>query len=187
DLVERVLKALAPSFTDDKVALDTGNFNAARITKLYGTVAAKGDDTQQRPHRLSAILEDPGLRPGEIVTEQQLQELAALLPEEPARASGSNTHRREFDLESWIREHNPPVRGPYPYLGTHRLWRGEHGKNCPFSDNHNNVGFFLIQFATGAISAGCHHNSCQGKHWKEFRLLFEPDAYSQSDQTKEDR
>ena len=31
----------------------------------------------------------------------------------------------------------------------------------------------MVQFASGAISAGCHHNSCQGKGWRELRALVE--------------
>jgi hypothetical protein len=33
-------------------------FNPARIWKLYGTWARKGDDTKSRPHRLSRIFPD---------------------------------------------------------------------------------------------------------------------------------
>ena len=58
-LLERVLKALALTFSDAAVALDCTVFNASRIVKLYGTVARKGDNTVDRPHRLSRILEDP--------------------------------------------------------------------------------------------------------------------------------
>jgi hypothetical protein len=184
-LNERVLKALAMRFSDDQVALDLTTFNAARITKLYGTVAGKGDDTDKRPHRLSSILEDPGLRPGEIVTAEQLGAVAALLPEEPARVSGTNTSGREFDLEHWIREHNPPVRGPLSY-GTDLKWLGIRGENCPFGGDHDSGGFFLIKRAGGPIQAGCHHNSCQGRSWRDLRLQYEPDAYSRNTQPDPD-
>jgi hypothetical protein len=102
-LVEHALKALALFFSDDLVKVDTTTFNAARITKLYGTVAAKGDDTAGRPHRLSGILDDPGLRPDEIVTVRQLKALAALLPEESPRVRDLADGRGEFDIEKWIR------------------------------------------------------------------------------------
>lgn len=51
DLVRRGLEALAFAFDDGDTKIDTSVFNAARITKLYGTVARKGDDTPERPHR----------------------------------------------------------------------------------------------------------------------------------------
>ena len=31
----------------------------------------------------------------------------------------------------------------------------------------------MVQLTNGAISAGCHHNSCQGKGWRELRALVE--------------
>jgi hypothetical protein len=173
-LVERVLKSLALTFSDDSVDVDVTTFNAARITKLYGTVAAKGDDTAERPHRVSAILEDPALRSGEAVTRAQLNALAALLPEEPAPAFAANP--KEFVLEKWIREHNLPVRGPFSY-GVDLKWLGLHEQPCLFGGAHDSDAFFLIKRASGPIQAGCHHQSCQDKGWRDLRLQFEPDAY----------
>ena len=42
-IVERILKALASRFDTDAVTIDTAVFNPSRITKVYGTVAKKGD------------------------------------------------------------------------------------------------------------------------------------------------
>ena len=57
--VERSLKTLASQFNDDDVVVDVGVYNPARIWKVYGTLAAKGDSTPDRPHRLARILEVP--------------------------------------------------------------------------------------------------------------------------------
>ena len=57
--VELSLKALAFQFDDDYVVVDVGNYNPARIWKLYGTLAAKGDSVPERPHRLAHILDAP--------------------------------------------------------------------------------------------------------------------------------
>ena len=59
ELVRGVLESLAFRFDDDRVKVDTTTSNAARIWKLYGTTARKGDDTQERPHRVSRLLEVP--------------------------------------------------------------------------------------------------------------------------------
>jgi len=56
-LIAGALAALAFRFTDALVVVDEKNFNPARIWKLYGTVAAKGDHTPERPHRLSRLVE----------------------------------------------------------------------------------------------------------------------------------
>jgi len=58
-LVERCLKALALQFSDAGVEVDLGTGNAAQLGKLYGTLACKGDPTEDRPHRLARILEMP--------------------------------------------------------------------------------------------------------------------------------
>lgn len=59
DQVKRCLEALAARFSTKQVGIDTAVFNPARIWKLYGTISAKGDDTPERPHRTSRILESP--------------------------------------------------------------------------------------------------------------------------------
>ncbi|MEZ5590142.1 MAG: hypothetical protein R3F53_05335 [Gammaproteobacteria bacterium] len=89
-LVQRCLQALAQKFDDEQVTVDTSVFNAARITKIYGTLARKGDSTPERPHRLARLLNVP-----ETVTpvpHEQLQALAAQFVEpaekpKPARQS----------------------------------------------------------------------------------------------------
>lgn len=57
--VEAVLHAADERFSDDAVTVDTSVGNAARIWKLYGTLAAKGDSTPERPHRIARLLEVP--------------------------------------------------------------------------------------------------------------------------------
>ncbi len=59
NLIKRCLEAVAFQFNDDKVTVDVTTCNAARIWKLYGTHACKGDNLPERPHRLAQILEVP--------------------------------------------------------------------------------------------------------------------------------
>ena len=58
-LVKGCLTTLDALFSDERVNVDTANFNAARIWKLYGTISRKGDSTPERPHRRSRILSAP--------------------------------------------------------------------------------------------------------------------------------
>lgn len=83
-LVEAVLKSLANRFDDDRVKLDTGVGNAARITKLYGTQARKGDPLPDRPYRISRVLESP-----ETPSPVDLEHLRALIPPPAAAAAPS--------------------------------------------------------------------------------------------------
>lgn len=55
-LVEHVLCELATKFNNDIVAVDTVVFNASRITKVPGSIARKGLNTVERPHRMSVVL-----------------------------------------------------------------------------------------------------------------------------------
>src|SRR5215207_8457654 len=59
ELVKGVLEALAFKFSDEVVEVDVSTCNAARIWKLYGTTARKGDDAGDRPHRRSSLLKVP--------------------------------------------------------------------------------------------------------------------------------
>lgn len=83
-LVQRVLQAIAAvthgsqTGKEIHIKVDPVVFNAARIIKLWGTVARKGADTADRPHRKSDILNVPERI--EIVTVEQLQEVADLVP-----------------------------------------------------------------------------------------------------------
>jgi len=54
-----VLAGVAARCAHDDIGVDLTVFNAARICKLYGTMACKGDDMRERPHRRSRLLEIP--------------------------------------------------------------------------------------------------------------------------------
>ena len=83
DLVKRVLEALDLRFSDSVVQVDLTTFNSARIWKLYGTPAIKGDNTFERPHRMSRIIASA---PREPVSRALLEKLAATVPQVDAGA-----------------------------------------------------------------------------------------------------
>jgi DNA-directed RNA polymerase specialized sigma24 family protein len=63
-LVERALRGLDARFGDDQVGIDVTVHNPARIVKVIGTWARKGDDLRDcgdasRPHRQSYLIEVP--------------------------------------------------------------------------------------------------------------------------------
>ncbi len=75
NLIAGILKTLASRFNNDQALIDTGVYNAARIVKLYGTRACKGDPLPDRPHRIARILETP-----ETLSPVDIELLQALLP-----------------------------------------------------------------------------------------------------------
>ena len=80
-LVEQVLKALHHRFSDEHVKLDTGVYIPNQMVKLPGTMARKGDDLAERPHRLSRLLRIPKNGP-RLVPRELLEQIAAEIPVE---------------------------------------------------------------------------------------------------------
>jgi len=170
-LVKACLTTLDALFSDERVSVDTANFNAARIWKLYGAISRKGDNTPERPHRRSRILSAPD--EPVIVTIDQLRDLAARLPtEQHAQAQPAPVKGKVFDLRHWLSEHGVSVRSEKPYNGGTLFILDQ----CPFSSAHKD-GAFAIQFGNGAVFAGCKHTSCGGgtQRWQELRERYEPD------------
>ena len=164
----------------EQVKVDTTTYNAARITKLYGTVSCKGDSTEERPHRRSKILYAPKKRVPVAI--ELLQQIAAQCVEkgnkkktvnrnekrEPARSiSGS---KMEFDLRLWLESHEIPVA---------REKQVENGmcyvlESCPWNQEHSkDNGAYVIQFDDGGIAAGCHHDSCKEENWETLWRMLE--------------
>jgi hypothetical protein len=185
-LVQRCLQALAARFDDDAVKVDQSVFNPARIWKLYGTTAGKGDAEAAaigRPHRLARVLTAPD--PPAVVPPELLEALAAQAPAAaPApgrpgrrtpRAAATPPGDGAFDLDGWFRGHGLPVSGP-------EEWRDQTGQSgrrwvfevCPWNPAHTDRSAYVVQLATGAIAAGCHHNGCAGNDWHALRDAVEP-------------
>jgi len=53
DAIKNFLKDLAAAFDTNMVKIDTGVFNASRITKVVGTIAYKGKESADRPYRMA--------------------------------------------------------------------------------------------------------------------------------------
>jgi hypothetical protein len=169
-VLEQVLAALAVRFDGDGVKLDRTVHNAARIIRLYGTLAAKGDNTEERPHRMSKILLSPLLV---AVTAEQLRALVEeLQPKDSAKPDPPPAHNGPFDVEEFLRQHNIEVlRETVEPDGTIK-WELEY---CPFNHDHGNGEAAIFLFPDGKLGFKCFHNSCTDKHWLDFRRHFEPE------------
>lgn len=170
-MVENFLKVLDMLFSDDEVKIDTANKNAARICKLYGTLAQKGKNREERPHRMSKILKCP---PKIISVDiAYIKKVIDIIPKEPDRPQRYNNYNGEkFDLESWMSKHGlryntSSWNGGKKYILDH----------CPFDESHKGKDAMIFQGSNGAIGFHCFHDSCADKTWKDVRIMFEPDAY----------
>lgn len=166
-LVKRVLLSLAKTFdSPGGVEVDTTVFNASRIAKVPGTMACKGDDLPDRPHRRSMVMDvPPELTP---VSESALLAIAgpsAGKASQPPSGNGSGP----FDVERFMAASGLTVRLHKQENGGD-LWELE---ECPFNQEHNHGEAFISRAASGALLAGCHHNSCTWR-WEDLRDLKEP-------------
>lgn len=168
-LCSRVLLGLNLLFSDAVVHVDLKTFNAARISRLYGTVACKGDSTVDRPHRRSRLVRVPesrGVCPASV-----LEQLAALAPPAPATRSAWDGGRPAFDLDAFLERHQDTL-----HVVRSGEWNGGWKwilNPCPWNSEHTNKAAYIVRHASGAISAGCHHNGCAGRDWADLREMQE--------------
>jgi len=171
DLIKRCLRALAARFNTTVVAVDEATFNASRIFKVYGTTARKGDNTEDRPHRMSRILEAP-----EVITTVPVDLLKELAAQAPVKTTArivtmpQQPRTGTFDVEQFLHRHGVRFRAPVPYDGGRKFVLEE----CPWDPTHAAPDSAVFEGADGRLGFKCFHNSCQGRGWREFRELFEP-------------
>lgn len=175
-LVEKCLKALALLFNDEIVQIDTANFNPSRICKLYGTMAQKGANTKERPHRMSRIIDCPDNL--KITDKMYLEKLASEFPEQekPTPNRYNNYNPAEFDVEEWLNNYGIGYKEDSWRDGCRKLILN----HCPFNHQHKAPDSMILIQSSGAIGFKCLHNSCQGKTWQDVRLIYEPDAYDRN-------
>jgi hypothetical protein len=120
----------------------------------------------------------------EPVSVELLAELAALVPkpESQVQAGPVRSKGATFDLELWLADYGLKVDGPTNW-NRGRRWLF---KVCPFNPSHRDRSAYVVQFANGAIAAGCLHKSCQGKDWHALRDLVEPGCKIHSAQYRDE-
>lgn len=179
-LVENCLKALAYLFNDEHVDIDIKVFNPGRISKLYGTIAQKGANTKDRPHRMSRLVKLPEII--EKTPREQLVKLASFLPSDEPKPKSHKSMTEEFDLDKWIADHGIQVAKVNKWNNCTKYVLSE----CAFDPSHKAPDACILHMPSGAIAYKCLHNSCAGRTWQDFRLLYEPDAYDKENTWEED-
>ena len=171
-LVSAVLAELSRRYSDDKVNVDVAVKNAARIWKLYGTMARKGDSTPERPHRRARLISVPDSEAN--VERAQLEALVAMTPPKPApppRPAPTPGARPPFDIAAWIVARGLEVSSEGQWQDGY-LWELA---ICPWNTDHVKTAF-ITRSASGAVGAGCHHASCSAHDWHDLREMLEPEA-----------
>ena len=178
ELLQNCLNALDAMFSNDAVEVDTSTATPSHTVKLYGTLAQKGANTPDRPHRMSQIVYVPDNV--ETNDRAKLEWLANQLPQsEETPVSRAYTHLKgQFDIEAWMREH-----GLAYTTKTFRDGIKYVLDTCPFNSCHKAPDSSIFKYSNGKIGFKCFHNSCQDRTWKDVRLLYEPDAYTKAERT----
>jgi hypothetical protein len=170
-LVKDVLRKLAEMFDSCDVKVDQSVFNAARICKLWGTVATKGDHAPGTPHRLSELLAMPS---SVAVSTEQLRELAAH-PHALCERSTSTDPSKEspaqigkFVLEEFLAKH-----GLSHSVDKHNSSDRFKLDHCPFNAEHVNGEAAIFRDIGGRLGFKCQHSSCSDKNWRSVRDLLD--------------
>ena len=169
DLIKDCLAALAAKFDTPAVKVDKSVYNASRIVKAYGTVARKGDETDDRPHRTARMLTPPD-KLIEVVKIEQILKLSDLKPgakkaeKKTIAADGPWTVEKlekMFEATGWEHEDPVPFKGAQKYVGI-----------CPRNSNHAGFAVFL---ENGWVNVECFHkkNCDDFKTPEQFLECFE--------------
>jgi hypothetical protein len=167
DLVKGALAGLAAQFDTDQVKLDQTVFNAGRITKLYGTVATKGDHTPLAPWRLSRLVSTPE-RGAEVTADQLRAWLPAKSATQSARYQPGNERAGAFDLGDFL--------GRLGIASEQDMHEGSERfklAHCPFNPEHGKGQAAIFRRAGGALGFRCQHDSCASKEWADVRALVD--------------
>lgn len=162
-------------FSTDSVKIDTAVYNPARITKLYGTVARKGANTPDRPHRPSRIIRKP-----DHIEETSMALVRNVAAERKQTVAAAENPRQRgtasFDLERFLSDRGVQVMNKVAISSGTKYPLAE----CPFDHSHKNGDAAVFAYSDGSYGFHCFHNSCAGYHWHEFREKLDPSAYANS-------
>lgn len=192
DLIKACLAALGSRFTGPRGNVDQTCINPARIFKLYGTTARKGNAIADRPHRRSHLLWDEGTAPKVFsqwpaVTMDKLHALAAMAPGKGSAARGRNRSAATttpagpspgflgsdyaVDLDAYIAAHQLPVVREESFDGTGKRYILS---ACLFDSSHTGTSAALGRSKDGAVFYKCMHDSCSGKTWQDVKAKLGP-------------
>lgn len=180
ELLKGVLKALSGLFQGHKgdtlLEIDQKVFNPARISKLYGTMARKGDHSEARPHRPSMILDRPGV--AIPLTLKQLEELAVIsgkAEETPVKSRAysesppmSRISDSRLDVIAYLDRYGVPVK-KVKENGESKLYVLDW---CLFDASHSGGEAAICQGGDGKLFYQCFHDSCRGRTWGEARKII---------------
>ncbi len=184
--IKRLLDWLKETYSDDTVSVDSTVANPARIWKVYGTLACKGDNTPEAPYR-RAFIEFPNepIPSGwEGRPHTEPFDLLAIIDQiVPANFQSADESAKKNQSTTRTINGN----GDYPTLDVDRYLnhygysfstKQKNGRMiyildcCPFNSDHNRGEVCITQEANGKLGFKCFHNSCSDKGWKDAKVVI---------------
>ncbi|MEA3417220.1 MAG: DUF3987 domain-containing protein, partial [Thermodesulfobacteriota bacterium] len=173
ELKKQALQALHHKFGSNGVDVDQKVFNSARITKLYGTWARKGDNVTDRPHRQSFI--ELVQEPLQTVSLEQLNWLASLAPKKeapvPVQPRLQPNNNSKMDVRAYLSHYGIEIAKTKQQAGATLYCL----KHCVFNPEHVGNEASIVQADDGKLCYQCFHNSCQGRKWSDARQAISGD------------
>lgn len=181
------IEAISDRFSTKSVKIDSTMFNAARILRLWGTSNRKGESTEERPHRFSALWTKKSFSEFEVAQNEVIRKIIskstraekqvkskerAQLPASPGEP---RTATARVDLDAFIEKNRIEYVRKDSYDGTGVRYIL---KACLFDSSHTGTSAVIGRGSTGSIFYKCHHDSCSSRKWGDVRSLFSngPDA-----------
>lgn len=184
NLLRDLLKSLSDMFSDDHVKVDRKVFNAARIVKFYGTVSRKGrhDNENGRPHRQSGFIDFPEGAETKPNSLELLQSVITVEPKKEKTNFGGSQAESVEAVRDFMDSHDILYREEEKHDGFYFFLE----EGCVFDENHKGKDACVIVNPEGMRIYKCFHDSCEGKHWKDFVREFDPDYKTFEERKAED-
>jgi len=160
----------------DGVSVDNTVYNMSRIWKLYGTLACKGDNTPERPHRRSHLM-IRDVKPVDLYA--HLHEII-LKEESPGLQPIPVQRKTTVESPEWKTTGGFPLLDVASYLDA---WGGEwrikekgevtwyQFRTCPLHTDHDGHEWEcgICQSQSGKLGAKCMHDSYD---WQDFKTVL---------------
>jgi len=154
------LQDLAVKYNGD-IKIDTSVFNPARITKVLGTWARKGDNTKERPHRKSRLIK---VYSDNVVLDVPLVDVK---PSYSGQSYPGGNGR--IDVKTLLGDRIKCVKD--------EGWRTIYVLNeCIFDPSHKGRDASIIQGVSGKTCYYCFHDSCRRRTWHDVKRVLGIDS-----------
>ena len=165
ELIKNLIAFVDAEVEHEGVEIDASVYDPPRLVKLFGTPARKGENTPERPHRMSKLVSVPENRV--CVT---LDDIIKLVP------VSSEKSKRQINKDDSDAMRKSILKWGHTITKEKTVDDGLlfEVKPCPFPPQHTNKsGWYMLHY-DGRKEAGCPHNGCVNLEWPDAVALHDP-------------